>query len=54
MEGLDPLAHGKGRRRSATVDILWLDMDKILDGVTGIGWKYLYDDLIAACYKTPP
>ena len=54
MEGLDSLAHEKRRRHSTTLDSLRLDVDKLLEGVTDDGWKFLDDDLIAACYRDPP
>ena len=30
------------------------DIERLLDGVTDDGWKYMDDNLIVACYHAPP
>ena len=54
LEELDPPTHGKRRRRSDTLESLRLDVERILEGVIDDGWWYLDDDLIIACYRSPP
>ena len=54
MDGLDLLAHIQRRWRSATLDSLWLDMERLSEGVTDNEWQYIDDYLIIAFYKAPP
>ena len=35
------------------LESLQLDIERLLEGVTDDGWQYLYNDLIAMCYRAP-
>ena len=35
------------------MDSLWLDVERLLEGVTNDGWYYLNDNLIVAYYRAP-
>ena len=53
VEGLDPPTH-EHRRRQSTLASLRRSIENLLEGVTDDGWHYLEDDLIIACYHSPP